>query len=150
MPSDKVFLNGEIAIPFRYLESDMYNLVPSVGEINGLRSNYSFAMIPGEKRDFGNCDMEIERRKAKPPPEKRGDIARTYFYMNWAYPKHGTISNKNRKLFQVWNKGDPGPLGMRTMQEDREDSGKGESVCKGALPNCGVMVDNNYGILRLL
>ena len=64
-------------------------------------------MIPGEKRDFGNCDMEIESRKAKPPPEKRGNIARTYFYMTWAYPKHGTISNKNRKLLQVWNKEDP-------------------------------------------
>ena len=37
-------------IKFRYMESDLYNLVPAIGEINGLRSNYSFAMIPGEKR----------------------------------------------------------------------------------------------------
>ena len=37
---------------FRYMESDMYNLVPRIGEINGLRSNYSYAMIPGEKKDF--------------------------------------------------------------------------------------------------
>ncbi len=33
----------------------MYNLVPAVGEINGLRSNYSFGIIPGEKREFGSC-----------------------------------------------------------------------------------------------
>jgi len=85
----------------------MYNLVPVMGEINGLRSNYSFGMIPGEKREFGNCDMEIENRKAEPPPEKRGNIARTYFYMDWAYPRHGIISNKNKKLFHVWNKEDP-------------------------------------------
>ena len=44
----------------------MYNLVPAVGEINGLRSNYSFGMISGEKREFGSCDMEIESRKAEP------------------------------------------------------------------------------------
>ena len=31
----------KVAIPFRYTESDMYNLVPAVGEISGLRSNYS-------------------------------------------------------------------------------------------------------------
>ena len=85
----------------------MYNLVPAVGEINGLRSNYSYAMIPGEKREFGKCDMEIQDRKAEPPPNKRGDIARTYFYMDWAYPGHGVISKKNRKLFQAWDKEDP-------------------------------------------
>lgn len=89
----------------------MYNLVPAVGEINGLRSNYSYGMIPGEKREFGNCDMEIEDRKAEPAPEKRGNIARTYFYMDWAYPGHGMIiSGKNRKLFKLfeaWNREDP-------------------------------------------
>ena len=97
----------KVAIPFRYMESDMYNLVPAIGEINGLRSNYSFAMIPGEKRAFGKCDMEIEDRKAEPPPDKRGNIARIYFYMDWAYPGHGVISKKNRKLFQAWDKEDP-------------------------------------------
>ena len=63
---------------------------------NGLRSNYSFAMIPGEKREFGTCDMEIEGRKAEPPPEVRDNIARTYLYMNAAYPSRGVISRKNR------------------------------------------------------
>ena len=96
-----------MAIPFRYMESDMYNLVPAIGEINGLRSNYSYAMIPGEKRQFGKCDMEIEGRKAEPAPEKRGDIARTYFFIEWAYPGHGIISKKNRKLFQAWDKENP-------------------------------------------
>lgn len=76
------------------MESDLYNLVPAVGEINGLRSNYSFAMIPGEKREFGACDMEMKDRKAEPPPEVKGDIARTYYYMHWAYSGHDVISKK--------------------------------------------------------
>ena len=75
---------------FRYMQADMYNLVPAVGEINCLRSNYGFGMIPGEKRGFGTCDIEIENRKAEPRPETRGNIARMYFYMDWAYPGHGT------------------------------------------------------------
>ncbi len=94
-------------IKFRYMESDLYNLVPAIGEINGLRSNYSFAMIPGEKREFGTCDMEIENRKAEPRLEVRGNIARIYFYMDLAYPGHGVISKKNRKLFAAWDKEDP-------------------------------------------
>jgi deoxyribonuclease-1 len=92
---------------FRYMEADMHNLVPAVGEINGLRSNYSFAMIPGEHRRFGSCDMEIEDRKAEPPENIRGDIARIYKYMDSAYPGRGIISNKNRKLFDVWDRQDP-------------------------------------------
>ena len=27
-------------------------------------------------------------------------------YMDWAYPGHGIISNKNRKLFEAWDKAD--------------------------------------------
>ena len=27
--------------------------------------------------------------------------------MDWAYPGHGIISKKNRKLFEAWDKGDP-------------------------------------------
>ena len=40
----------KMAPKFRYMASDLYNLVPAVGEINGLRSNYSFDMIPGEEK----------------------------------------------------------------------------------------------------
>ena len=50
--------------------------------------------------------MEIENRKAEPRPEVRGNIARIYFYMDWAYPGHGIISKKNRKLFEAWGKED--------------------------------------------
>ncbi len=89
------------------MEADLYNLVPAVGEINGNRSNYSFSIISGEKREYGSCDFEIENRKAEPRENIRGDIARIYFYMHWAYPGRGIISKKNNKLFLVWDKADP-------------------------------------------
>jgi len=98
---------SKVNVQYRFMESDMHNLVPAVGEINGLRSNYSYGMVPGEKREFGNCDIEIEDRKAEPAPHIRGNIARTYMYMDWAYPGHGVISKKNHKLFEAWNKEDP-------------------------------------------
>jgi len=92
---------------FRYMQADMYNLYPAIGEVNMERSNYSMAMIPGEKREFGACDIEIENRKVEPRPAVRGDIARTYFYMEAAYPGRGIISRKNRPLFMAWNRADP-------------------------------------------
>jgi len=95
------------SVDFRRMAADMYNLVPAIGELNGLRSNYRFAMIPGEKREFGTCDFEIENRKAKPAPQIRGDIARIYFYMNAAYPGRGIVTKKNRRLFEAWSRQDP-------------------------------------------
>lgn len=89
------------------MESDLYNLVPAIGEVNGRRSNYSMAIIPGEAREFGACDVEIAGRKIEPRPEIRGDVARIYFYMAKAYPGRGIISRKNRKLFAAWDKADP-------------------------------------------
>jgi len=91
---------------FERMEADMYNLVPAIGEVNGDRSNYSYGMIEGEKREYGKCNMEIEDQKAEPPDEHFGDIARTYMYMESAYHR-GVIAEKNIKLFEAWNKMDP-------------------------------------------
>lgn len=93
-------------ISFRYMQSDLYNLVPAIAEIRRLRSNYSFGMIPDEKQEFGDCDIEIAYDKVEPPSGVRGDIARIYFYMDWAYPGHDLISKKNEKLFKVWDQQD--------------------------------------------
>lgn len=95
------------AIPFRYMEADMHNLVPAVGELNQHRSNFSMAMIPGEPRRFGRCDFEVEDGKVEPRPTVRGDIARIYLYMEAAYPGRGVLSGKNRKLFEAWSADDP-------------------------------------------
>jgi len=92
---------------YRYMQADMYNLYPAVGEVNGKRSNYSMAMIAGGQYSFGECKTKIEDRKIEPRPEVRGEIARTYLYMERAYPGHGIISGKNKKLFQAWDRADP-------------------------------------------
>ena len=92
---------------YRLMQADMYNLQPAIGEVNGLRSNYPMTIIAGEKRIFGACDVEIERRKFEPPPTIRGDIARTYFYMETAYPGMSVIAAGERKMFRQWDASDP-------------------------------------------
>jgi deoxyribonuclease-1 len=91
---------------FRYMQSDLYNLVPAIGEIRGLKSNYAYGMIPEEKQEFGDCDIEIAFDKVEPPSEVRGDIARIYFYMDWAYPGYDILNKENERLFKAWDKYD--------------------------------------------
>jgi deoxyribonuclease-1 len=92
---------------YRRMQADMFNLYPAIGEVNGGRSNYSMGIINGEKREFGKCDAEIKNKKVEPKESIRGEIARTYLYMNSVYPGRGIISKKKRKLFDSWNKSDP-------------------------------------------
>lgn len=92
---------------FKKMEADLHNLVPAIGEVNGDRSNFSFSMLEGEPRVYGECDMEVnfKARKVEPSENVRGDIARTYFYMRDQYGVK--ISSKQEKLFNAWSKLDP-------------------------------------------
>ena len=92
---------------YKRMQADMYNLYPAIGEVNARRSNYSMSIIEGENREFGKCDVEISDGIIEPGEEIRGEIARTYLYMDSAYPDRGIISKKNRKLFNACNKSDP-------------------------------------------
>ena len=98
---------SKVSPEFSRIEADLYNLYPVIGEVNGLRSNYSMAEIPGEAGEFGSCELKIKDRKIYPRPEVRGDIARVYMYMDQTYPGRGIISGKNRKLFEAWSMADP-------------------------------------------
>jgi deoxyribonuclease-1 len=89
---------------FQKMESDMYNIYPEIGELNGLRSNYSMAAITGKRLEFGDCKAAIQERKFEPMDVAKGVVSRTYMYMDATYPGRGIISDKNRKLFEAWNK----------------------------------------------
>lgn len=89
---------------FKAMEADMYNLYPAVGELNADRKNYKYGIIPGEERKYGACDFEVADKLVEPKEDIRGDIARTYFYMEKTY--NVPISDKQHKLFEVWDKQD--------------------------------------------
>ena len=88
---------------YRLMQADMYNLFPAIGAVNALRSNYNFTMLPGVESDFGSCAMKIDNRKAEPPVEARGRIARAYMYMDATYPRYN-MSKQTRQLMNAWDK----------------------------------------------
>lgn len=105
---------------YQLMQADMYNLVPAIGEINADRSNFSFGIVSGEKREYGACDFEIGNRTAEPAENIRGDIARIYMYMDSAYPGFDIITEKNRKMIEIWNNSDPVDLKECKINRDIE------------------------------
>lgn len=91
---------------YRYMQSDMFNLYPSIGAVNALRSNYNFTLLPSAQSDFGLCDMRIDGGKAQPPEAARGKIARTYMYMEKNYRRYN-MSKSQRKLMVIWDRQHP-------------------------------------------
>ena len=93
---------------YRHMETDLHNLVPSIGEINNDRSNHKHGMIEGEPRIYGeNIDAEVDFKAGifEPRPEVRGDIARIYFYMQQKYGL--SYSSQQTQLFNAWSNSDP-------------------------------------------
>ncbi len=90
---------------FRHMEADLHNLTPAIGEVNGDRSNFNFSQWNGSSGvSYGQCQMQVDfkQRKAMPPEQARGAIARTYLYMS---SEHGfKLSSAQTKLMQAWNK----------------------------------------------
>jgi deoxyribonuclease-1 len=88
---------------FLRMETDLYNLWPIIGELNVLRSNFSFAELTGSDYNFGGCKVKIQDRKIEPMDEYKGVVARAHKYMDLVYPHHGIISEKNKPLFNTWD-----------------------------------------------
>ena len=89
---------------YRLMQADMYNLYPAIGAVNAMRSNFNYQMLSGEQPTFGTCEMKIADRKAEPPVRARGQIARTYFYMQDAYGPRYRMSRQQEQLMQAWDK----------------------------------------------
>ena len=93
---------------FKLMHANLHNLVPAIGEVNGDRSNYSFAFFEEEsdfevKSKYGECEIKIRTlmRKVDPPESARGAIARTYLYMWEKYQFE--LAQEQKDMFNGWN-----------------------------------------------
>lgn len=78
-------------IQFRQMYTDLHNLVPIIGEVNGARSNFSFTAIPENRKIeigmFNGCDIIIDatEKTVEPKDQIKGLIARAHLYMAETY-----------------------------------------------------------------
>ena len=102
---------------FQKMEGDLHNLVAAVGEVNGDRSNYRFSVWNATPKQYGACPVVVDfkARKVQPPANRRGDIARIYFYFKQQYKLK--VSKSQMKLFSVWDKQDP--VTLRECKRDQ-------------------------------
>lgn len=89
---------------FRYMYADMYNLYPSIGAVNYLRSNFNFTQFDSRlPNTFGTCALKISKNKAEPVDDVKGLIARTYLYMQQTYPRY-SIGEPMYGILLAWAK----------------------------------------------
>ncbi len=89
---------------FRAMEADLFNLYPSVGEVNGDRNNFNYGMATGVTPQYGQCKTKVdfEERVAEPRDEVKGLVARTTFYMFDRYKL--SMSRQQQQLLMAWDK----------------------------------------------
>ncbi len=98
---------GDSSPQFQQMEADLFNLKPAIGEVNGDRAHFRFAMLPNVPFQHGACPIRIDfaRKLAEPRAEIRGDIARIYFYMADRYGIE--LSHREQQLMLNWHQTDP-------------------------------------------
>lgn len=92
---------------FRAMEADLFNLYPSVGEVNGDRSNFNYGMVSGVAPQYGQCTTKIDfqQKTAEPRDEVKGLVARTTFYMFDRYKL--SMSRQQQQVLMAWDKQHP-------------------------------------------
>ena len=83
--------------------NDLHNLYPAVGHVNARRSNHNWGSVYFFGERYGQCEMRVSPwlRRAEPPEETRGAIARTMLYMRDTYGFR--LSPRDERLYQAWN-----------------------------------------------
>lgn len=89
---------------FRAMEADLFNLYPSVGEVNGDRANFNYGMASSAAPQYGQCSTRIDfgAKTAEPRDEVKGLVARTTFYMFDRY--NLSMSRQQQQLLMAWSK----------------------------------------------
>lgn len=89
---------------FQAAEADLHNLVPSIGEVNGDRSNFALGMLSDKPGQYGACPMVVnfKQKTAMPPEHARGPAARIYLYMADRYKLR--LSKQDRRVYEAWNR----------------------------------------------
>jgi deoxyribonuclease-1 len=86
------------------MEADLFNLYPSVGEVNGDRSNFNYSMASGVAPQYGQFKtrVDFDQRAAEPRDEVKGLVARTTCYMFDRYAL--SMSRQQQQLLMAWGK----------------------------------------------
>ncbi|HCH49597.1 MAG TPA: endonuclease I [Proteus sp.] len=93
---------------FRVIEANLHNLAPSIGEVNGDRSNFSFGQLSGQAPyQYGQCRSRVDfaSRTFEPRNEVKGQVARVYFYLHDRY--NLSMSRQQQQLFMAWDRSYP-------------------------------------------
>lgn len=108
---------GKTDVLFKQMEADLFNLKPAIGEVNGDRAHYRFAMLPAQAPQYGSCEVKVDfkSRLVEPRAEIRGDIARIHFYMADKYQI--PLARAQQQLFMAWHQQDPVDLTERKLQQ---------------------------------
>lgn len=102
---------------FNRMEADMFNLVPSIGTANALRSNFNYGMAAGPSYPLGACTTKIGSsvRVAEPRNEVKGEAARNTFYMADRYNLQ--LSDQQQRVLMAWDRAYP--VSAWEMERDR-------------------------------
>lgn len=92
---------------FVKIETDLYNLFPSIGSVNATRANRKYAALPAIAPAANICGARLASGQFEPPDRAKGQVARASLYMAGRYPDRVRFSDGQLHLFRAWSNAFP-------------------------------------------
>lgn len=89
---------------FRRMEADMHNFFPAIGAVNAVRGKKRYDALPDDAPTFGTCPAKYAKDAFEPPDDAKGRVARAALYMADAYARRYRLSDRQRRLFEAWDR----------------------------------------------
>lgn len=89
---------------YNAMAGNLFNLSPSIGEVNADRNNLKMGEVLGHDHQYGQCESKVDfaARVFEPRDAVKGLVARTYFFMYDYYNLN--MSKQQQQLFMAWDK----------------------------------------------
>ena len=85
---------------------DLHNRLPVIEQVARYRGERAFGTVAGEDaRPFGACPVGVSEAAFEPPDCRKGDVARTWWYMDAAYGLE--LSEAEAARLERWAAADP-------------------------------------------
>lgn len=90
---------------FKFLEGDLHNIRPVIGQINRIRGAKKMAEI--SHMEGPGCRFKVRGQVFEPSSEVKGDTARIHLYMNEKYRQLELLDESSVFRFLKWHVHDP-------------------------------------------
>ena len=120
---------------YRRIETDLHNLQPAMGEVNGDRGNFAYSQWNGGEQQYGQCEMKVDFKLETGGATCACAWCHCPHLFLYARPVSSAyFAPADAAVYRLEQAISRDNLGVRTRPAHCKGSGQSQSLCAAGLP----------------